>query len=93
MNVLTVSFDFSLTIVAFHVVICQRQMQKGALAALAVDKVKQAKGNNGLNPQELQDCFALKESCSCDTKRKVANWPDYSKFRVLIVIFCKQYFV
>jgi hypothetical protein len=92
--VLTVSFDFSLTIVAFLVVICQRQMQKGALAALAVDKVKQqAKGNNGLNPQELHDCFALKESCSCDTKSKVANWPDYSKFCVLIVIFGKPYFV
>jgi hypothetical protein len=61
-------------------------MQKGALAALAVDNTKQTKGpaNNSLNPEELRDCFTLKESCNCDTKNKVENWPDYSECVVLL---------
>ncbi len=60
-------------------VICQRQIQKGSLAALAVDSVEKSKYSaSKLSREELDDCFSLKESCRCDTHLKVGDWPDYS---------------
>lgn len=57
-------------------------MQKGSLATMAMDRAQKArKASEGLNADEIRDCFTLKhESCSCDTRAKVGNWPDYGKF-------------
>ncbi|KAG7361602.1 SNF2-related protein [Nitzschia inconspicua] len=71
-------------------VICQRQMKKGALVALTVDSESSSKRKKSsrLNEDELRDCFTLKESCSCDTRSKVGNWPDYDGETSLISQEC-----
>jgi hypothetical protein len=66
-------------------VICQRQMQKGNLATIAVDSAgknsNKKKASTGFTKEELRDCFTLKEECDCDTKAKIGNkWPSYGKF-------------
>ena len=56
----------------------QRQIQKGSLATLAMDKSQ--KSSNRLNADELRDCFTLKdERCTCDTRQKIGNWPEYGE--------------
>lgn len=76
--VLTLCF---LTLGTLEEIILQRQMQKGSLATMAMDRAqKSRKASEGLNADEIRDCFTLKhESCSCDTRAKVGNWPDYGK--------------
>ena len=56
-------------------------MQKGSLATMTMDRAHNSKGTgNGLNADELRDCFTLKdEACTCDTREKVGNWADYGK--------------
>ena len=45
---------------------------------MTVDRVQKPKDSEkGLNADELRDCFTLKESCICDTREKIGNWPDY----------------
>lgn len=58
-------------------VIFQRQDQKGNLAQLANDGGK-SKTNSNFTPEELRDCFTLKQGCKCDTKNKLGKkWSDY----------------
>lgn len=63
-------------------IILQRQIQKGSLADMTMDRAQKSnKARKGLNADELRDCFTLKdESCVCDTRQKVGNWPDYGEF-------------
>ena len=63
-------------------IILQRQIQKGSLATTTMDNAQNSnKKSEGLNPDEVRDCFSLKdERCTCDTRQKVGNWPDYGKF-------------
>ncbi|KAL3912282.1 MAG: hypothetical protein SGILL_006944 [Bacillariaceae sp.] len=73
-------------------VIYQRQMKKGGLSALTVDNCESSKGkvSNSLSAEELRDCFTLKESCICDTKNKVGDWPDYSGVNSLVSLNCSD---
>lgn len=64
-------------------VIFQRQTQKGNLALLANDGGHPSKGRSqkcaSFTPEELRDCFTLKQGCKCDTKNKLGKkWNDYS---------------
>ena len=62
-------------------VIYQRQIQKGNLANLTVDgEVTKSNGKKtGFTPEEIRDCFTLKEDCNCDTKVKVGTqWPAFT---------------
>ena len=63
-------------------IILQRQIQKGSLASTTMDRAQKSnRTGQGLNADEIRDCFALKdETCACDTRQKVRNWPDYGKF-------------
>ena len=60
-------------------VIFQRQLTKGSLAQLANDGGKSKfKSNSNFSPEELRDCFTLKEGCKSDTKNKLGKqWSDY----------------
>lgn len=72
-------------------VICQRQIQKGSLATLAVDSVEKSKASAAkLSREELEDCFTLKESCRCDTHEKIGDWPDYLGKEGLISLGCSD---
>jgi len=69
-------------------VILQRQMQKGALASMTVDKAQKSKGN-GPSADEMKDCFNLKETRTCDTREKNGKkWPDYNGEESLISQGC-----
>lgn len=54
-------------------------MTKGSLAQLANDGGKSKfKSNSNFSPEELRDCFTLKEGCKSDTKNKLGKqWSDY----------------
>jgi SNF2-related domain/Helicase conserved C-terminal domain len=55
-------------------VILQRQITKEALGVL-----DNSKSSDKFNPEEIADCFTLKD-CDCDTKKKLGpSWPDYCK--------------
>lgn len=59
--------------------IFQRQTQKGNLAQLANDGGKSKSSSSSFTPEELRDCFTLKQGCKCDTKDKLGKrWNDYS---------------
>ena len=64
-------------------------MQKGSLATMTMDRAHKSKGTgNGLNADELRDCFTLKdEACICDTREKVGNWPDYGKYCDVSILY------
>ena len=52
-------------------------MTKGSLAQLANDGGK-SKSNSNFSPEELRDCFTLKDDCKSDTKNKLGKkWSDY----------------
>lgn len=57
--------------------------------AMTVDSVRDLNGkvSDGLNADELRDCFTLK-ACACDTKTKVGNWPEYDGKDSLIAQDC-----
>jgi hypothetical protein len=75
----------------YSLVICQRQIQKGSLATIAVDSVEKSKISAAkISRQELDDCFTLKESCRSDTYEKIGNWPDYSGEETLISQGCSD---
>lgn len=67
-------------------------MKKGSLVDLTVDcqSSMKGKGSNRLNAEELRDCFTLKESCPCDTKKKVGDWPDYDGEMSLVSQECSD---
>ena len=67
-------------------VILQRQIQKGSLATMTMDRSQKSNDTaDRLNANELRDCFTLKdERCVCDTRRKVGTWPDYGEFYAMI---------
>ena len=52
---------------------------------MTMDRARKSnKTRNGLNADELRDCFTLKdERCVCDTRQKVGNWPDYGECNVM----------
>lgn len=64
-------------------VIYQRQTQKNNLASFSDGKASSkinSKKSTRFTPEELRDCFTLKENCACDTKRKIGGlWKEYSK--------------
>lgn len=66
-------------------VIFQRQTQKGNLAQLANDGGKsKSNSHSNFTPEELRDCFTLKQGCKCDTKNKLGKrWSDYSGVKSL----------
>ncbi len=78
-SVLTICF---LSLGTLEEIILQRQIQKGSLATMTMDRAQKGrKASEGLNADEIRDCFTLKnEKCTCDTRAKVGNWPDYGKF-------------
>eukprot|EP00536_Pseudo-nitzschia_multiseries_P011611 jgi/Psemu1/289799/fgenesh1_pg.405_\ len=71
-------------------VILQKQIQKESIATTTMDAPRKAKDKrNGLNAEELRDCFTLKdERCKCDTRTKIGNWPDYDGAASLIARNC-----
>lgn len=74
----------------------QRQIQKGALATMTMDRLQtkqNGKGNEGdcLSAEEVRDCFTLKDTANSDTKAKIGkDWPDYSGRRSLISQNCND---
>lgn len=56
-------------------VIFQRQVKKGNLATMAMDKKKAF--SSQITSEELIDCFTLKTDCACDSKRKLGWKSDY----------------
>uniref|UniRef100_A0A7S4AJZ2 Helicase ATP-binding domain-containing protein n=2 Tax=Pseudo-nitzschia australis TaxID=44445 RepID=A0A7S4AJZ2_9STRA len=71
-------------------VILQKQIQKESIATSTVDRAHKSKDTgNGLNADELLDCFTLKdERCDCDTQKKMGIWPDYNGEASLIAQEC-----
>ena len=76
-------FHFCTLLSNHPLVICQRQIQKGNLATLAVDtggKNSKKQVLDKFTKEELRDCFTLKD-IDCDTKVKLGDrWPSYGKF-------------
>ncbi len=74
-------------------VIYQRQTQKNNLASFShaspSSKGRQSKSSTRFTPEELRDCFTLKEGCACDTKNKIGGgiWKDYSKSISFLSLF------
>jgi len=70
----------------------QRQIQKGSLATVTMDRSQKSNmTGERLNTDELRDCFTLKdERCTCDTRQKVENWPDYDGRPSLISQGCQD---
>lgn len=66
-------------------VIYQRQTQKNNLATFSEDVKESSRGSpdsksTRFTPEELRDCFTLKD-CDCDTKSKIGRgWLNYGKF-------------
>ena len=78
----------------YYVVIYQRQTQKNNLAsfsnAKASPKGKKSRSTR-FTPEELRDCFTLKEDCKCDTKRKIgAGWKEYHGEESLLEQDCED---
>jgi len=66
-------------------VIYQRQSQKNNLASFSKDAKKGSSKSmtkdksTRFTPEELRDCFTLKEECICDTKDKIGKmWKHYN---------------
>ncbi len=79
-------------------VIYQRQIQKNNLASFSEDAKVLPKRNvknksTRFTPEELKDCFTLKENCICDTKNKLgAEWMTYGNFSSILSLLFPWHF-